>query len=88
MGSIGNCDSREVPKKAVYKASLNNNFVTQQERARQIGAPRGSSRKISIILAGHKKMAPASAKSDTKFCSEKLEANECTIIHLQNQNWI
>lgn len=88
MGGIGNCDSREVLEKAVYKTSLNNNFVTQQERARQIGAPRGQSRQICIILTGHKKMAPASAKSDTKFCSEKLEANECTIIHLLNQNWI
>ena len=34
------------------------------------------------------KIAPASAKSDTQFCSEKLKANECTIIHLLNQNWI
>ena len=55
MGSIGNCDSREVPEKAVYKASLNNNFVTKQERARQIGVPRGQSRQICIILTGHQK---------------------------------
>ena len=29
LGSIGNCDSREVPEKAAYNTSLNNNFVTQ-----------------------------------------------------------
>lgn len=32
MGGIGNCDSREVLEKAVYKTSLNNNYVTQREK--------------------------------------------------------